>query len=110
MSLEDYGLLRFQHLTKAFIRSVIEYGNINVAIMIEYGTVAIMIEYGNINVATMGASATQLSRLDTVQNAAATLCVLFHFSVVVMLPQIKLLDCRCLELLHTFCLNFSLPI
>ena len=69
-----------------------------------------MIEYGNINVAIMGASATQLSRLDTVQNAAATLCLLFHFSVVVMLPQMKLLDYRCLELLNTFCLNFSLLI
>ena len=94
---------------------MIEYGNVairieygNVAIMIEYGNVAIMIEYGN--VAIMDTSATQLSRLDTVQNAAATLCLLFHFSVVVMLPQMKLLDCRCLELLHTFCLNFSLPI
>ena len=31
-----------------------------------------MIEYGNVTI--IGASATQLSRLDTVQNAATTLC------------------------------------
>ena len=48
-----------------------------------------------VNVAVMGASATQLSRLDTVQNAATALaCViglLFLFSfIIIMLPQ---LDC-----------------
>ena len=46
-----------------------------------------IMEYGN--VAIMGASATQLSRLSTVQNAATTLCHT-SFSVVIMLP---LFDC-----------------
>ena len=44
------------------------------------------------NVAVMGASATQLCRLCTIQNIATGLChtFLFLFSVVVMLPR---LDC-----------------
>ena len=69
-----------------------------------------MMEYGNVTI--MGASATQLSRLDTVQNAATALChVSFvplqhrHYTAAVGL-LLKLLDCCCQELLQTFCPNF----
>jgi len=68
-------------------------------------------EYGN--VAIMGASATQLNRLDTIQNAATKLCHTFfvplqyrrHAAAVGLL--LKLLDYHCRELLQTFCPNFS---
>ena len=68
-------------------------------------------EYGN--VAIMGVSASQLSRLDTIQNAATKLC---HISFVSLQHRrhaaavgvlLKLLDGHCLELLQTFCHNFS---
>jgi len=70
-------------------------------------------EYGN--VAIMSASVTLLSRLNTVQNAATILChVDFvplqccrHAATVGLL--LKLLDCRCRELLQTFCPNFFIP-
>ena len=73
-----------------------------------------MMEYGN--VAIIGASATLLSRLDTVQNAAATLCHVFfiplqhrrHAATVGLL--LKLLGCHCHELLQTFYPNFPLQI
>ena len=66
-----------------------------------------MIEYGN--VAIMGASITQLSRLDTIQNVATSLChtafvplqCCHHAAMVRLL--VKLLDCHCRELLQTFC-------
>ena len=61
----------------------------------------------------MGASTTQLSKLDAVQNVATKSCetsfVPFwcrhHAAAVGLL--FKLLDCHCHELLHTFYLNFS---
>ena len=66
-------------------------------------------EYGNV---AISASVTQLSRLDTVQNAAATLYHAFfiplqcrHHAYAGLL--LKLLDCHCRELLLTFCPNFS---
>ena len=75
---------------KAFIRPILEYGN----------------------VAIMGAIVTQLSRLITVQNAATTLCHVdfvplqcrCHATVIGLL--LKLLDCCCRELLQTICPNF----
>ena len=57
----------------------------------------------------MGANVTQLSRLDTVQNTATALC---HASIIPLQRQchaatvelpLGLLDCRCRELLQTFC-------
>ena len=76
--------------------------------------IKLMMEYGN--VAIMGACATQLSRLDTIQNVATGLCHITyvslpcrrHAAAVGML--LKLLDCYCHELLQTFCPNFPLPI
>ena len=76
---------------KAFIRPIMEYGN----------------------VAIMGASATQLSRLDTIQHAATKLCCSSfvslqyrrHAAAVGLL--LKMLDGCCRELLQTFCLVFS---
>ena len=68
-------------------------------------------EYGN--VAKIGASATQLSRLDTVQNAATTLCHVFfiplqhHHHATAVGLLLKLLDCHCHELLQTFYPKFS---
>ena len=63
----------------------------------------------------MGASATQLGRLDVVQNNATSLCqtsfVPFnplqcrHAAAVGLL--LKLLDCHCCGLLQTYCPNFS---
>ena len=76
---------------KAFIRPLMEYGN----------------------VAIMGASAMQLGKLDTVQNAATKLC---HTSFVPLQYRrhaatvglvLKLLDGCCRELLQTFCPDFS---
>ena len=69
-----------------------------------------MMEYSI--VAIMGASTTQLSRLDTIQKAAATLCHAYfiplqrrcHAATVGLL--LKLLDCHCHELLQTFVLIF----
>ena len=63
--------------------------------------------------AIMGASTTQLGRLDTVQNAATSLCRTSfvslqcrrHAAAVGLL--LKLLDCHCRGLLQTFCPNFS---
>ena len=67
-------------------------------------------EYGN--VAIMGASVTQLSRFNTVQNTATTLCYVdlvplqcrHHAAEVELL--LKLLDYHCRELLQIFCPNF----
>ena len=70
-----------------------------------------MMEYGN--VAIMGASATQLGGLDTIQNATTKLC---HTSFVPLQCRrhaasvgllLKLLDDCCRELLQTFCPDFS---
>ena len=63
--------------------------------------------------AIMGASATQLGRLDAVQNAATSLCQTSfvslqcrcHADAVGLL--LKLLDCHCRGLLQTFWPNFS---
>ena len=68
-------------------------------------------EYGN--VAIMGASAAQLSSLDSVQYVATSLCQTSfislqcrrHAATVGLL--LKMLDCHCRELLQTFCPNFS---
>ena len=68
-------------------------------------------EYGN--VAITCASATQLSRLDSVQNIATSLCQTSfvplqccrHAAAVGLL--LKMLDYHCRELLQTFCPNFS---
>ena len=70
-----------------------------------------IMEYGN--VAIMGASATQLGRLDVVQNAATSLCQTSfvplqccrHAAAVGLL--LKLLDCHFRGLLQTFCPNSS---
>ena len=65
------------------------------------------------NVAIMGASATQLSKLDAVQNVATGLCrgsfvplqCCHHAAVVGLL--LKVLDCCCRKLLQTFCPTVS---
>ena len=68
-----------------------------------------IMEYGN--VAIMGASATQLGRLDVAQNGATSLCQTSfvplqccrHAAAVGLL--LKLLDCHCCGLLQTYCPN-----
>ena len=70
-----------------------------------------MMEYGN--VAIMGASAIQLSKLDAVQNVATGLCqgsfvplqCRLHAAAVGLL--LKLMDFHCRKLLQTFCPTFS---
>ena len=77
---------------KAFVRPIMEYGN----------------------VAIMGASATQLSRLNTVQNVATSLChavfvpLQCHHHAAAVGLLLKLLDCYCCEL-QTFCPTFFTP-
>ena len=89
MSSLDSNTLQLAY--KAFIRPIMEYGN----------------------VAVMGASATQLGRLDAVQNAATSLCrtsfvsLQCHHHAAVVGLLLKLLDCHCRGLLQTFCPNFS---
>ena len=67
-------------------------------------------EYGSI--AIMGAGVTQLSRLNTFQNAATASCQMSfiplqccHTAAVGLL--LKLLDCHYCEILQTFCPEFS---
>ena len=66
-----------------------------------------MMEYGN--VAVMGTSATQLSRLDTIQNATTKLCHIsfvslqHHHHAAAVGLLLKLLDGHCRELFQTFC-------
>ena len=93
------------------LRRILDYLDSNTLQLAYKAFIRPMMEYGN--VAIMGASATQLSRLDTIQNSATKLC---HTSFVPLQYRrhaaavgllLKLLDDHCRELLQTFCPDFS---
>ena len=90
-----------QHL--GCLRIILDYLDSNTLQLTYKSFIRPIMEYGN--VAIMGASATQLSRLDAVQNAATSLCRTSfvslqcrrHAAAVGLL--LKLLDCHCRGLL-----------
>ena len=85
------------------LRRILDYLDSNTLQLAYKAFIRSMMGYGN--VAIMGASATQLRRLDTVQNVATSLCQTSfvplqyrrHSAAVGLL--LKLLDCHCHELL-----------
>ena len=93
------------------LRKILDYLNSNTLQLAYKAFIRPMMEYGN--VAIMGASATQLSRLDTIQHAATKLCCSSfvslqyrrHAAAVGLL--LKMLDGCCRELLQIFCPVFS---
>ena len=103
---------RRQHL--GCLRKILDYLDFNTLQFVYKAFIRPMVEYGN--VAIMGGSAIQLSRLDTVQNAATALChasfiplqYRCHAAAVGLL--LKLLDCCCHELLQILCPNFPLQV
>ena len=96
-----FKLFKLHSKVRSFER-MFEFNQVHLGPIMEYS-----------NVAIMGASATLLSRLDTVQNVATSLCrtsfillwCCHHTPAVELL--LKLLDRHCCELLQTFCPNFS---
>ena len=89
------------------LRRILDYLDSNTLQLVYKAFIRPIMEYGN--VAIMGKSAMQLGRLDAVQNAATSLCQTSfvslqcrrHATAVGLL--LKLLDCHCRGLLQTFC-------
>ena len=93
------------------LRRILDYIDSNTLELAYKAFIRPMMEYDN--VAVMGASAKQLGKLDTVQNAATKLChtsfvpLQYHRHAAAVGLLLKLLNGCCHKLLQTFCLDFS---